>query len=467
MPKTVSKAESSGLRPVYVRRIAVEGLFGQFDYDLHLTRDGSNPPSNLMILYGDNGSGKTTLLRMLFHLLHPAGSAGHRGVLGRSVFNRFEVELGDNISVVAERRRGEITGPFRMTIRRGALSIGEVDWLVLPNGSVPGTKQGEVAEHEFLSSLSGLGLALYYLKDSREMVSAAQAEEPEPSVNESADEYMLRMMRNEFARRGRNLTSRMTEELQRKKLEMAVQRASDWVVERVLNASTKGDEDANAIYTGIIRRLAKTTAARVTHGRPRGGRQDLISELRILATRAPAFSRYGLIAPTDADALIASVRDARSDVLPMIREVVRPYLDGLKARMDALQGVHDRIDAFVSTLNGFYTHKRAAFQLREGLTFVAESSGTLPVRALSSGERQLLLMFCSLLTASDINGIFIVDEPELSLNVKWQRQLVAALLRFAAGTSTQFVLATHSIELLTRHKENVVRLVDVHETKGA
>ena len=57
------------------------------------------------------------------------------------------------------------------------------------------------------------------------------------------------------------------------------------------------------------------------------------------------------------------------------------------------------------------------------------------------------------------NSIIIIDEPEISLNVKWQRSLVQTLLDCVEGRAVQFILATHSIELLTHHKDHVLQLL--------
>lgn len=459
MPSRTTARSGGQTAPLYVRRIRVEGLFGQFNYDLRPAPGVSGEPSKLMILYGDNGSGKTTLLRMLFHLLHPASDEGHRSFIGRCVFSRFEVALGDGIRVIAARPEGETSGPFRMVVKRRGKTAASIDWLINADGDVSRAVQGEERQAEFMRQLASLRIALYYLGDNRRMETASittggKAPEGRPEAELRLAMYKLSEIRHGWV-------PRVREHERPTALEIAVQRASDWVVQQVLRASTKGDEDANAIYTEIIKRIARP--------KPRGlaekaySKRGLISEVHTLAERALAFARYGLIAPTDANALIASVQGASPTVLPTIQDVVRPYLDGLRARLDALQKVHDRIDAFVSVVNGFYSHKRLAFHLRDGLTIVAESGQTLPPRVLSSGEKQLLLVFCSLLIAGDLNGIFIVDEPELSLNVKWQRQLTTALLRFTADASTQFVLATHSIELLARHRENVVRLRHIGE----
>jgi predicted ATP-binding protein involved in virulence len=57
-------------------------------------------------------------------------------------------------------------------------------------------------------------------------------------------------------------------------------------------------------------------------------------------------------------------------------------------------------------------------------------------------------------------AIFIIDEPELSLNVKWQRRIVQSLLDCAEGASVQFIMASHSMEVLAAHRKHVVQLVN-------
>jgi predicted ATP-binding protein involved in virulence len=55
----------------------------------------------------------------------------------------------------------------------------------------------------------------------------------------------------------------------------------------------------------------------------------------------------------------------------------------------------------------------------------------------------------------------MIDEPEISLNIKWQRQLIQSLLDVTKGSNIQFIFASHSMELLTPHRDRVVRLMGV------
>ena len=70
------------------------------------------------------------------------------------------------------------------------------------------------------------------------------------------------------------------------------------------------------------------------------------------------------------------------------------------------------------------------------------------IDALSSGERQLLIIFAHLLFNEHGNrsNVFIIDEPELSLHLKWQERFVSKALE--VSPKTQLVLATHSPEII-------------------
>lgn len=63
---------------------------------------------------------------------------------------------------------------------------------------------------------------------------------------------------------------------------------------------------------------------------------------------------------------------------------------------------------------------------------------------LSSGEKQLLFICLFALTAA--NHSLIIDEPELSMHVDWQKKLVATLRDL--NPRQQLIMATHSPEIM-------------------
>lgn len=69
---------------------------------------------------------------------------------------------------------------------------------------------------------------------------------------------------------------------------------------------------------------------------------------------------------------------------------------------------------------------------------------------LSSGEKQIIIMIAHLIFEEDQkpSGVFIIDEPELSLHIAWQEIFIDSIIE--ASPKTQFILATHSPSIISR-----------------
>ena len=79
------------------------------------------------------------------------------------------------------------------------------------------------------------------------------------------------------------------------------------------------------------------------------------------------------------------------------------------------------------------------------------------VSHLSSGERQILILFTFLALASKPRSVFIVDEPELSLHPKWQSDFMDVFLKLRPE-GTQLLIATHSPDIVGKYKASCVSL---------
>ena len=112
---------------------------------------------------------------------------------------------------------------------------------------------------------------------------------------------------------------------------------------------------------------------------------------------------------------------------------------------------------FLSTINAFYTDSRKRVALNEVGQLTVERADKEPVgiTSLSSGERQILVMFGQLYFRRDRN-VFIIDEPELSLHVRWQKSFVDKALD--AQRSAQLILATHSPEIVGEYKDRCINV---------
>lgn len=148
----------------------------------------------------------------------------------------------------------------------------------------------------------------------------------------------------------------------------------------------------------------------------------------------------------------------RAGKLDVATQVVTPYLDSLQRRLDALSEIFGTVDGFVTIVNHFFSRKEIAFDPHGGLVIRTSRGDILPPPALSSGERHLLLIFCNSVIALGHPSVIIVDEPEISLNIKWQRALISSLCQCVGDRPVQYVLATHSLETISRYGDCVWKL---------
>ena len=126
-------------------------------------------------------------------------------------------------------------------------------------------------------------------------------------------------------------------------------------------------------------------------------------------------------------------------------------IDEHKSRND---GYYQPIDDFLGTVNIFYEDSNKKLEIDTvGQLIVRRPDGNeCTIEGLSSGERQLLVIFAH--SFFNQNNVFIIDEPELSLHLGWQEKLADTI--FSANPSSQFILATHSPEIIAGNKNKAV-----------
>lgn len=122
------------------------------------------------------------------------------------------------------------------------------------------------------------------------------------------------------------------------------------------------------------------------------------------------------------------------------------------------------IELFLGTINDFIKtaddEKEIKIDEYGNLYFqTIYSSDKISVQNLSSGEKQLVIFFANLIfrVKGNSSGIFVVDEPEISLHLSWQKTFVEKALNI--NKNIQLIFATHSPELIGKYRNKTFRLV--------
>lgn len=79
---------------------------------------------------------------------------------------------------------------------------------------------------------------------------------------------------------------------------------------------------------------------------------------------------------------------------------------------------------------------------------------------LSSGEKQLLVILLTVLVQDNKPAILLMDEPEISLHIEWQRKLIKHIREL--NPNVQIIIATHSPDIIIKGwLDKVVNIEDI------
>ena len=137
-------------------------------------------------------------------------------------------------------------------------------------------------------------------------------------------------------------------------------------------------------------------------------------------------------------------------------KLTRTVVDKSLAAEERTNAIFSQVTLFLETLKRFITDKAFSFN---GGELVVTTEGPLPLAKLSSGEKQLLILFIEALLQRQRPYIFLADEPELSLHIAWQRNIIAAIR--SLNSNAQIVVATHSPEIAGKFKDCLLDMGEI------
>ena len=434
----------------YIKNIEIEDLFGYYSYSIGKNNlmGGEDP---LLIIYGDNGCGKTTILELLFYLISTVDNVGYKSHIANIKFQKFSVKLDDDILVEAYRNTEELIGSYYLRIKdANGEEIHKVFLQVEEESNNIHMDDPKVNKKYqlFLNYIKQLNISIHYLSDKRKLLAGI-----DEIAYYSRSRVQQHMSRNEYERmRMEGVSGEEKDDL-----ELSVKHLESWIRQHVLQASKVGDKNTNSIYTDLIKRVSSSTSKKITKEQV----EVLVEKLVRIRKENMAYVKNGFVSHIDTKEIEKMLLASNQSNLSLIYNVLEPYVEGLRGRLDSLKDIQEVINLFISSINGYFSNKTIKYSMNRGFRITHdELQEPIELQMLSSGEKQLLLLFCHVITSSDEASIFIIDEPEISLNVKWQRKLIKTLLAFAYKKNVQFILASHSIEVLTGHKRSVCKLIN-------
>lgn len=122
------------------------------------------------------------------------------------------------------------------------------------------------------------------------------------------------------------------------------------------------------------------------------------------------------------------------------------------------------IDNFWKCLERFMPSKKFNYDKEKGELCVTLQNGQrkevpISLSSLSSGEKQVFILLTEALLQRERNYLFIADEPELSLHIKWQKMILPEMLKI--NPNAQVIVATHSPEVASHYPDKIINMANI------
>ena len=140
--------------------------------------------------------------------------------------------------------------------------------------------------------------------------------------------------------------------------------------------------------------------------------------------------------------------------------VMTLYVRDTEKKLEVLDDLAKRVRLLLEHVNQKYRHKTIEPDREHGFVAKSDKGQPLPLQSLSSGEQQELVLHYDLLFRVPSNTIVLLDEPELSLHVAWQKRFLPDLLKIVELSNFDALVATHSPYVVGDRDDLMVGLGD-------
>lgn len=442
-----------------VKSVTVKKLFGIYDHSISLRLD-----ERVTIIHGPNGVGKTMILKLLSALF-----SGRLHEFGRVPLEHFEVQLTDgttiSVSQTGSRPKAGLDKslhiPLRLTVtRRGEKPLQEdlkFDlrdrelWARRLQMEVPWLER--VDEDRWLDTRSMQYLATSEVISSYSEVLMGSNRKRLAILGEPDWFVNIRTQVNvHIIETQRLLRLAPSDSVSSRRMASAmVPTVRDYAKDlqlRVTETLARYASESQLLDQSFPQRLlrARTTELSIA---------DIKTRMKELDAKRAKLKSIGLLDDNPAYPFDITSLDNLDGTQ---HSVMTLYVQDTAQKLGVLDDLSRRVELLRLNVNGKFKHKSIKFDRESGFTASGVDGHLLDLDALSSGEQHELVLLYDLLFRVQPNTLVLIDEPELSLHVLWQKRFLPDLLEIVQTARFDALVATHSPFIVGSHHNLMVAL---------
>lgn len=443
-----------------ITKISVKKLFGIFDHEIPMH------DSRITIIHGPNGFGKTILLTMIHGLFNSKYKVfsdvpfeefrvefeNDEGIYIRPFLEDDDQERDDTSKIVPYQA---VEPPYAFTIchsqggenvyipmisdkqsafRRRVDAILELDriggnrWLDV--------RTGFVLTMEDIVEKYNLGSELYkqyecgWFEDVKKKISTTFIQEQ-------------RLQSQMISEPSRSIYSSRSSYRRREALApiKAVKKYSHEIVDKIRTTSDvyeKRSQEKERSFPGRV--IGKSSYPEF---------KDLQERLEELEKKRKDFMKLGLLDDDKKDTpdipqLSSDQENTDRDLADLAKNFFSIYVQDIEDKLSEFDEISKQLRLLTEIINKRFQHKQLTIDKQKGFIIFPSDNDSIPITSLSSGEQHELVLFYRLLFHVQPNSLILIDEPELSLHVDWQRNFLNDIQRITDLRKFDVLMATHS-----------------------
>lgn len=422
-----------------LQSIIIKRLFNQFDYQIDLKNDG------ITILTGPNGYGKTTILNIIYSIITKnIAYLIDLPFISITLFfdrNRIEFNKGKttNKFFTIDGNNKNIDYEFLVkSFNEEVLIDNELRYMLRRLTRIPKENNFEINNNNKKKIVTQLieeypelinkeipyqlpeNISTYLIKEQRLLKTKTSFRNIDFYDNENREKYNT-LYQNAIIENAKSLAKLLTEKLK------------------------ESDNIARENDSSYINRLLK--------GETSINKKEFDERyIRINKTKK-ALSKFGLATIEDEESTAFNQADAKALSL---------FLDDAEKKISVFKDFLRKLEIFVNILNKRdFTNKTIIVAPEFGYKFIDTNTNEIDLGNLSSGEQHELIMIYELIFNVNSDTIVLIDEPEISLHVNWQKNFIDDLKAILKLNNFNVVVATHSPQIINGNWDLTTDLFEI------
>ena len=428
-----------------INSIKIEKLFEIFDYNIAFSNSES-----LLIVTGPNGFGKTMILNIIYNLFNRQFRFFHK-----LVFDKITVLLDDKISIVVSKVVENDKPHVKFNFFRDNKELGSFDYSDKSENELQRKIHqylpiGRIDETRWIDPRTGTILTIDDL------------------INEYADQ-----LPKEF---GKNLLLIKNKEINIILDSIKVHLIREQrLFRRIRNVERNYREDKDQtimietiqIYANELKQLITKNlqeSFRVSQLLDSSYPDRLVKEKKKL-TEEEYTARFDKLKVKQEKLAKNGLYESKQQFLGYSQEdskALLVYLNDLEQKLNVFDNLLEKLELFTGILNERrFTFKTIQVDREKGFFFRTSKGNELELTQLSSGEQHEVVLLYELIFNAKQNVLVLIDEPEISLHVTWQKEFLNDLLKIIKIQNIQVLIATHSPSIINGRWDLVYNLEKV------